>query len=70
VSGVASIVALGSFHYAKTSNASLEGFAFNVINSTTFNTTILNTLDVTAQWGSGNVVNSIFSKTFVLNKVF
>jgi hypothetical protein len=70
VSGVASIVALGSFHYTKTSNANLEGFAFNVINSTTFNTTVLNTLDVTAQWGSANVVNSIFSKTFVLNKVF
>ncbi len=47
--GVASIVSLGSFHYTKTNNASVQGFGFNVVNNTTFNTTISNTLDVTAQ---------------------
>ncbi len=52
--GVASIVSLGSFHYTKTNNASVQGFGFNVVNNTTFSTTISNTLDVTAQWGSAS----------------
>jgi hypothetical protein len=68
--GVASIVSLGSFHYTKTSNASIQGFAFNVVNSTTFDTTISNTLDITVQWGSNNAGNSIFSDIFVLNKIY
>jgi hypothetical protein len=68
--GVASIVSLGTFHYVKTSNASTQGFAFNVVNSTTFNTTIPNTLDITVQWGSANAGNSIFSDIFILNKTY
>jgi hypothetical protein len=68
--GVASIVSLGSFHYKKTANGVVEGFAFNVINNTTFNTTISNTLDVTVQWGSDNAANSIYSDIFILNKTY
>jgi hypothetical protein len=68
--GVASVVSLGTFHYAKTSNATVQGFAFNVVNSTTFNTTISNTLDITVQWGSNNAGNSIFSDIFILNKTY
>lgn len=68
--GVASIVSLGTFHYFKTVNAVTEGFAFNVINNTTFNTTINNTLDVTVQWGSNNAGNSIYSDIFILNKTY
>jgi hypothetical protein len=68
--GTASIVSLGSFHYIKTSNASTQGFAFNVINNTTFDTTINNTLDVTVQWGSNNVGNNIYSDIFILNKTY
>jgi hypothetical protein len=68
--GVASIVSLGSFHYIKTNNASVQGFGFNTVNSTTFNTTIGNTLDVTVQWGSASTGNNIYSDTFVLNKIF
>lgn len=67
---VASIVSLGSFHYLKTSNASTQGFAFNVINNTTFDTTINNTLDVTVQWGSNNATNNIYSDIFILNKTY
>lgn len=67
---VASIVSLGSFHYTKTSNAAIQGFAFNVVNNTTFNTTINNTLDVTVQWGSNNAGNSIYSDIFILNKTY
>jgi hypothetical protein len=68
--GVASIVTLGSFHYTKTNNASVQGFGFNIVNNTTFNTTIPTTLDVTAQWGAANVGNSIYSDIFVLNKTY
>jgi hypothetical protein len=68
--GVASIVTLGEFHFTKTSNATQEGFAFNTVNNTTFNTTIINNLDVTAQWNSTSALNSIYSDIFVLNKIY
>jgi hypothetical protein len=68
--GVASIASLGSFHYVKTSNGAVEGFGFNTVNNTTFDTTINNTLDVTVQWGSTNAGNSIYSDIFILNKTF
>jgi hypothetical protein len=68
--GVASIVSLGSFHYTKTNNASVQGFGFNVVNNTTFDTTINNTLDVTVQWGSNNAGNNIYSDIFILNKTY
>lgn len=70
VAGVASVVSLATFHYTKTNNATVEGFAFNNINNTTFNTTISNTLNVTAQWGSNNAGNSIYSDIFILNKTY
>jgi hypothetical protein len=68
--GVASVVSLGTFHYTKTVNGVTEGFAFNVVNNTTFNTAISNTLNVTVQWGSNNANNSIFSDIFILNKTY
>jgi hypothetical protein len=68
--GVASIASFGRFTYAKTNNASLEGFGMNIINSTTFDTTVSNTLDVTVQWGSNNAGNSIYTDVFVLNKTY
>jgi len=68
--GTASIVSLGSFHYTKTSNASIQGFAFNVVNNTTFDTTIPNVLDVTAQWQVASTGNNIYSDIFILNKTY
>jgi hypothetical protein len=68
--GVASIVTLGSFHYTKTNNASVQGFGFNVVNNTTFDTTIPNVLDVTAQWGAASTGNNIYSDIFILNKTY
>jgi hypothetical protein len=68
--GVASIVSLGTFHYAKTSNASLQGFAFNQVENTLFSTTIPNTLDITVQWGAADPGNSIYSDIFILNKTY
>jgi hypothetical protein len=68
--GVASIVSLGSFHYTKTNNGTVEGFSFNTVNNTTFDTTINNTLDITVQWGSTSALNNIYSDIFVLNKIY
>lgn len=68
--GVASIVSLGSFHYTKTNNASVQGFGFNVVNNTTFDTTINNVLDVTAQWQNASAGNNIYSDIFILNKTY
>jgi hypothetical protein len=68
--GVASIVSLGSFHYTKTNNSSVQGFGFNVVNNTTFDTTISTTLDVTAQWQNASTGNTIYSDIFILNKIY
>lgn len=68
--GVASVVSLGQFQYAKTNNGAVEGFSFNAVNNTTFDTTVSNTLDITVQWGSNDVDNSIYSDVFVLNKIY
>jgi len=68
--GVASIVSLGSFHYTKTNNASVQGFGFNVVNNTTFDTTVSNTLDITVEWGSASTGNNIYSDIFILNKTY
>lgn len=68
--GAASIVSLGTFNYAKTVNGTVEGFSFNAVNSTTFSTTISNTLDVTVQWGAATTLNNIYSDIFVLNKIY
>ena len=68
--GVASIVSLGAFHYTKISNGAIQGFAFNVVNNTTFDTTVSNTLNVTVQWGAANAGNSIYSDIFILNKTY
>jgi len=68
--GVASIASFGRFSYAKTNTGNVEGFGMNTINSTTFDTTISNTLAVTVQWGSNNAGNSIYTDVFVLNKTY
>ena len=70
LAGVASIVVLGSFHYTKTNNSSVQGFGFNEVNNTTFDTTISTTLDITAQWQNASTGNNIYSDIFILNKTF
>jgi hypothetical protein len=68
--GVASIATGGNFNYIKDAGGALEGTVFSFINNTTFDTTISNTLEITAQWGAANVGNSIFSQICTLNKTF
>jgi hypothetical protein len=70
VVGVASIATSGQFTYSKDASNAFEGVDFLSINNTTFDTTIGNTLDVTAEWGTASLGNSIATEVFVLNKIY
>jgi hypothetical protein len=65
---VASIKSMSSFTVQKSSSGSLEGFEFNNIENINFDTTLSNTLDITAEWGG--VGNSIQSQYFTLTKIY
>jgi len=49
--------------FAQTANST-------IITNTTVDTTISNTLDVTAQWGAASAGNNIYSDIFILNKTY
>ena len=68
--GVASIITSGQLTYSKNASNAFEGADFSTINNTTFSTTTSNTLDITAQWGSNDPLNSIYTEFFVLNKTY
>jgi hypothetical protein len=68
--GVASIVTIAQLHILKAASGTQEGFAWNVINNTTFNTTITNLLDIQAKFSSSSANNSIYSDIFILNKIY
>lgn len=70
VAGVASIGSTCMFTYTKNASNNFEGENISIINNTTFDTTISNTLNITAQWSAANVLNSIYTELFVLNKVY
>ena len=68
--GVAELFVNGQFSYNKNANTNIDGRNFALINNTTFDTTVLNTLTITAQWASAKIGNSIQSQNFVLNKTY
>jgi hypothetical protein len=70
IASVGSIVSAGLFSYIKNSGLNFEGANFVSLNNTTFDTTILNTLSITAQWNTNNAGNNIYSDIFVLNKIY
>ena len=67
---VASIASGGLFAYTKNSGLNFEGVNFSIVNDTNFDTTISNTLDITAEWNTNNSGNSIYSEIFTLNKIY
>ena len=69
-SGVASIVTGGTFVYTKDASNTFEGTNFSTETSTGFDTTISNTLAITAQWNTANIGDSIYSEIFTLNKTY
>lgn len=68
--GSANISTGGTFMYTKDASLSFEGVNFSTQNSSTFDTTINNTLVITAQWGTASTNNSIYSQIFTLNKTY
>jgi hypothetical protein len=68
--GVASVATSGQFTYSKNASNAFEGADFLFINNTTFDTTVGNTLDITAEWGTASLTNSISTEVFVLNKIY
>lgn len=69
-SGVAKIVAGGTFMYTKDASNAFEGTNFSTETITGFNTTINNTLVITAQWDTASTGDSIYSEIFTLNKTY
>jgi hypothetical protein len=68
--GVAAIVTSGRFSYNKDSGNTPESLGFSDVNNTTFDTTINNTLAVTATWGNASPLNSIQTRIFNLYRVY
>ena len=68
--GVAKIATSGQFTYSKDASNAFEGTDFIYINEDTFDTTIYNTLDITAQWENASTSNSIHSEIFTLQKIY
>jgi hypothetical protein len=68
--GVAAIVTSGRFSYNKDSGNTPESIGFSDVNNTTFDTTINNTLAVTATWGNASPSNSIQTRIFNLYRVY
>ncbi len=66
----AAIATSGRFSYNKDSNNSPESDGFYNLNNTTFDTTISNTLSITAQWDSVNPLNSIQTDMFNLYRIY
>lgn len=70
VAGVASIATSGRFFYSKNSNNTPEMIGFYNLNNTTFDTTISNTLSVTAEWGTATLLDSIGTEIFNLYRIY
>jgi hypothetical protein len=68
--GVASIASGGQFTYIRDVSNAFEGLDFSIINNTTFDTTVLNTLTITAQWSAANSSNSIYTEIVTLTKTY
>lgn len=68
--GVSSIATSGQFTYSKDASNAFEGVDFLSINNTTFDTTVDNTLNITVEWGSASIGNSISTEFFVLTKIY
>jgi hypothetical protein len=67
---IASIFTGAFFNYARDSSNTLESVIFSNGNSTTFDTTQNNRLDITAEWSNASPNNSIYSEILSLTKIY
>ena len=68
--GVAELFTNGQYSYNHNSAGDLSGNNFALISNTLFDTTVINALSITAQWGSASASNKIQSQNFVLTRVY
>jgi len=66
--GSAKIVSAGTFMYTKDAATTFEGVNFGTENSSSFDTTIDNTLEVTGQFSSN--LNVLTTRIFTLHKIY
>jgi hypothetical protein len=67
---VASISSGGQFSYIRNGGTQFEGYVLSTVNTTTFDTTVDNTLLITAQWNTTAAGNSITTRNFTLTKIY
>ena len=70
VAGVASLSARVIYSQTVDVGNNFFGSSFHTLNTTTFDTTLLNTLRITAQWGTASASNTIAQAQCVLTKSF
>lgn len=68
--GVAELFTNGQYSYNHNAAGEIAGNNFALISNTVFDTTVTNTLSITAEWGSAKTANKIQSQNFVLTKVY
>ena len=68
--GVAELFVNGQYSYNHNAAGEIAGNNFALITTTIFDTTVLNALSITAQWGAANASNKIQSQNFVLTKMY
>lgn len=66
----AELFANGVFTYNKNANSNIDGIHFNQISNTVFDTTVTNTLTITAEWITNNAANTIRSQNFTLSRTY
>ena len=67
---VASIASTLLFTFTKDASNAFEGSNVSIVNQTTFDTTVNNTLVITAQWNAADPLNSIYTELFTLFKTY
>jgi len=70
VAGVAELFTNGQYSYNHNAAGEIAGNNFALISNTVFDTTVLNALSITAEWGLAKTANKIQSQNFVLTKVY
>lgn len=70
VAGVAELFTNGQYSYNHNAAGEIAGNNFALISNTVFDTTVINALSITAEWGLAKTANKIQSQNFVLTKVY
>jgi hypothetical protein len=70
VAGVANLASNFDFTYNQSAGGNFQGERLVAVNSTTFDTTILNQLEITAQFSSANAANTITTILSTLTKTY